>query len=79
LLDFVEDIEFLTYRRLGLRDLNSARQNITERNLIECHEIFAICRIGRATTDVGVKNVFELAQKAKLSNIGIICTRSDVS
>ncbi|KUL85849.1 hypothetical protein ZTR_07402 [Talaromyces verruculosus] len=45
----------------GLRDLNSARQNVTE----------------RATTDAGVKEVFELARRAALSNVGIICTQSD--
>ncbi|KAK6227425.1 hypothetical protein QIS74_00980 [Colletotrichum tabaci] len=61
----------------GLRDLNSARRMITERYLVECDEIFAVCNIGRAMTDVGVFSVFELAQKAKLSNVGIICTRSD--
>lgn len=63
---------------LGLRDLNSARQQITERYLLQCDEIFAICNIGRATTDVGVMGVFELARRARLSNVGIICTRSDV-
>lgn len=62
----------------GLRDLNSARRNITERYLLECDEIFAVCFIGRAITDAGVASVFELARQAKLSNVGIICTRSDV-
>lgn len=79
MLDFVEDAAFLTYRLLGLRDLNSARRNITERYLIQCHEIFAVCCIGRASTDVGVTKVFDLARQAKLSNVGIICTKSDVS
>ena len=63
----------------GLRDLNSARLKITERYLLNCDEIFAICYIGRATTDAGVMGVFELARRANLSNIGIICTKSDVS
>ncbi|KAF5714445.1 hypothetical protein FMUND_7407 [Fusarium mundagurra] len=61
----------------GLRDLNSARRNITERYLLECNEIFAICNIGRAATDEGVHQVFDLADRARLSNVGIVCTRSD--
>jgi hypothetical protein len=47
--------------------------------MLQCDEIFAVCPIGRATTDVGVDSVFELARQAKLSNVGIICTKSDVS
>ena len=62
----------------GLRDLNSARRNITERYIFEVDEIFAVCLIGRATTDAGVAAVIELAKKARLSNVGIICTKSDV-
>ncbi|RSM10793.1 hypothetical protein CEP52_003372 [Fusarium oligoseptatum] len=61
----------------GLRDLNSARRKITERYLLTCNEIFAICNIGRAVTDEGVHQVFELARRARLSNVGIVCTRSD--
>ncbi|EXK95623.1 hypothetical protein FOQG_04173 [Fusarium oxysporum f. sp. raphani 54005] len=61
----------------GLRDLNSARRIITERYLLECDEIFAICNIGRAATDEGVHQVFDLADRAHLSNVGIVCTRSD--
>ncbi|CAM1503171.1 Fc.00g079470.m01.CDS01 [Cosmosporella sp. VM-42] len=61
----------------GLRDLNSARRIITERYLLECNEIFAICNIGRAVTDEGVHHVLELARRARLSNVGIVCTRSD--
>ncbi|RSL47210.1 hypothetical protein CEP54_013522 [Fusarium duplospermum] len=61
----------------GLRDLNSARAKITERYLLTCNEIFAICNIGRAVTDEGVHQVFELARGARLSNVGIVCTRSD--
>ncbi|KAL2694823.1 hypothetical protein Neosp_001410 [[Neocosmospora] mangrovei] len=61
----------------GLRDLNSARKMITERYLLTCNEIFAICNIGRAVTDEGVHQVFELARGARLSNVGIVCTRSD--
>ncbi len=38
-----------------------------------------MCNIGRATTDPGVKEVFELASRASLSKIGIVCTKSDVS
>jgi hypothetical protein len=62
----------------GLRDLNSARQNVTERYVRQCDQIFAVTRIGRATTDAGVKEVFELARRASLSNVGVICTQSDV-
>ncbi|KAH8648902.1 hypothetical protein BGZ60DRAFT_422535 [Tricladium varicosporioides] len=61
----------------GLRDLNWARRAITERYLLGCDGIFAICSISRATTDASVMNVFELAKQAGLSNIGIICTMSD--
>ena len=65
-------------RSAGLRDSNIARRNITERYLLHCNEIFAICNIGRATTDVGVKAVIRLARQARLSNVGIVCTKSDV-
>ncbi|KAK6859171.1 hypothetical protein PG995_005024 [Apiospora arundinis] len=61
----------------GLRDLNAARRHITERYLLECDEIFAVCIAGRAITDEGVMNVIELAKKAKLSHVGIVCTKSD--
>lgn len=64
---------------LGLRDLNSARRNTTERYLLECDEIFVVAVEGRATTDEGVQSVIELAKKARLSNVGIVCTKSDVS
>ncbi|GJC81467.1 nuclear GTPase SLIP-GC [Colletotrichum liriopes] len=61
----------------GLRDVNAARRKITERYLLRCDEILAVCNIGRATTDVGVASVFELAEKAGLSRVGIVCTKSD--
>ena len=61
----------------GLHDLNSARREITERYLLHCHEIFAICNISRAITDAGVQTVINLAKRAQLS-VGIICTKSDV-
>ncbi|TVY32961.1 hypothetical protein LSUB1_G006630 [Lachnellula subtilissima] len=61
----------------GLRDLNSARRNITERYMLQCDEIFAICNIGRAMTDASVVSIFDLARQARLSNVGIICTKSD--
>ncbi|KAG9254532.1 uncharacterized protein F5Z01DRAFT_622392 [Emericellopsis atlantica] len=61
----------------GLRDLNAARRTITERYLVQCDEIFAVCNIGRASTDEGVSNVFELARQARLSNVGVVCTRSE--
>ncbi|KAJ3532728.1 hypothetical protein NM208_g8311 [Fusarium decemcellulare] len=55
----------------GLRDLNSARKMITEQYVKRCNEIFAICNIGRAVTDEGVYQMFELARQAHLSNVGI--------
>jgi hypothetical protein len=64
---------------VGLRDINSARRGITERYILNCDEIFAVCNIIRAITDEGVMAVIDLANKASLSNVGIICTRSDVS
>ena len=36
-----------------------------------------MCNIIRAITDEGVMAVIELANQARLSNVGIICTRSD--
>jgi hypothetical protein len=62
----------------GLRDHNSARRNITERYIINCDEVFVVCNIGRALTDKGVEHVIKLARQARLSNVGIVCTRSDV-
>lgn len=61
----------------GLRDLNSARANVTEHYIRNCNEVFAVCNIGRATTDAGVKSVFDLARDTGLKHIGIICTKSD--
>lgn len=61
----------------GLHDLNSARRNITQQYIVNCHELFAICSIKRAATDVGVKTVFDLAQQARLERVGIICTNAD--
>lgn len=61
----------------GLRDLNSARRNITQQYVVKCHEIIAVCNIKRAITDVGVQTVFELAQQARLERVGIICTNAD--
>lgn len=68
----------LTHFLTGLRDHNSARRNITERYIINCNEIFVVCNIGRAVTDEGVEHVIKLARQAKLSNVGIVCTKSDV-
>ncbi|RYC53741.1 hypothetical protein CHU98_g12467 [Xylaria longipes] len=55
----------------GLRDLNLARRNITERYLLKCDEIFAVAIEGRATTDEGVQSVIELAKEARLSNVAL--------
>ncbi|KAL1870774.1 hypothetical protein Daus18300_005094 [Diaporthe australafricana] len=64
----------------GLRDLNSARRNVTQRYLWgrNCHQIFAVCEIKRAETDPGVKTVLEIAPQAHLGRVGIICTNSDL-
>ncbi|QKX56123.1 uncharacterized protein TRUGW13939_03223 [Talaromyces rugulosus] len=61
----------------GLRDLNYARQNVTERYVRQCDLVFAIARIGRAKSDAGVKEVFQLARQASLPNIAVVCTQSD--
>ncbi|KAH6842290.1 hypothetical protein B0I37DRAFT_381596 [Chaetomium sp. MPI-CAGE-AT-0009] len=60
----------------GLRDLNSARRNITEQYLRQCDEICVVCSIGRATTDQGVQHLIDLARQAEWS-VSIICTQSD--
>jgi hypothetical protein len=59
----------------GLRDLNSARQAITERYIRQCHQIFIVARIDRAITDESIKQIFELARD--LSKVDIVCTRSE--
>ncbi|KAJ4363421.1 hypothetical protein N0V83_009714 [Neocucurbitaria cava] len=61
----------------GLRDLNSARKAITENYIRHCHHIFVVAKIDRAITNESVKEIFELAQRANLSKIDIICTRSE--
>ncbi|KAK8112584.1 hypothetical protein PG984_013110 [Apiospora sp. TS-2023a] len=63
----------------GIRDHNTVRRHFTERKLIECDAIFAVCIEGNAMADNGVANVMDLAKWAKLDNVGIICTKSDVS
>ncbi|KAH7071874.1 hypothetical protein BKA63DRAFT_492539 [Paraphoma chrysanthemicola] len=61
----------------GLRDLNSARQNITERYVRKCHQVFVVARIDRAITDESIKQIFELARRVNLSKVDIVCTRSE--
>jgi hypothetical protein len=61
----------------GLRDQNSARKAITERYVRQCHQIFAVTRIDRAMTDESLKEIFELARRANLSKIDVVCTRSE--
>ncbi|RYP01347.1 hypothetical protein DL765_010864 [Monosporascus sp. GIB2] len=61
----------------GLRDLNSARKAITERYVRQCHQILVVARIDRAITDESIKEIFELASRASLSKIDVICTRSE--
>jgi len=77
-IDFDVTCSSLTRGYKGLRDLNTARRTITERYLLECNEIFAVCNIGRAVTDEGLQSLLEIARQAMLSNVGIVCTRSDV-
>lgn len=74
------DLAANSSKMVGLHDLNSARCIITERFVLDCDKIFAVCNIGRAVTDAGVKSVLDLAKRAnKLSSVGIVCTKSDVS
>ncbi|KAK4170796.1 hypothetical protein QBC36DRAFT_341274 [Triangularia setosa] len=61
----------------GLRDLSATRRNATERCLLQCDDIMVVCHRDRATIDAGVESIFQLAKKAKLSSVGIICTKSD--
>lgn len=64
--------------KIGLRDANVARQTITERYVLHCYQILAVTRVSRVITDQSVKDVFKLARRAKLSNVHIVCTNSDV-
>lgn len=64
---------------IGLRDLNYARQKVTERYIRECNHVFVVTWIGRAESQEGVSEVFELARRAQLRNLSVICTQSDVS
>jgi hypothetical protein len=61
----------------GLRDLNSARQAMTEHYVRQCHQIFVVARIDRAITDESIKQICELASHARLSKVDIVCTRSE--
>ncbi|KAJ3496224.1 hypothetical protein NLG97_g2818 [Lecanicillium saksenae] len=61
----------------GLRDLNSTRSHITERYLRQCHDVFAVCDISRATTDQSVQDILNMAMRLPEANFGIICTKSD--
>jgi len=61
----------------GLRDLNSSRKAITERYVRQCHQIFVVAKIDRAITDESIKEIFELASRANLSKIDVVCTRSE--
>lgn len=61
----------------GLRDLNSARQAITERYIRQCHQVLVVARIDRAITDESIKYICELARRVDLTKIDIVCTRSE--
>ncbi|OAA60385.1 Dynamin, GTPase domain protein [Niveomyces insectorum RCEF 264] len=62
----------------GLRDRNVARQEVALRYMRKCNRIFAVCSIGRAVTDMGVKEVLDKARKLQIARVGIICTKTDV-
>ncbi|XWW92842.1 hypothetical protein V2A60_000769 [Cordyceps javanica] len=61
----------------GLRDINSARRNITELYVRTCNGIFAVCQAGRAIDDENVQDIFQMAEHLSDINISIICTRSE--
>lgn len=63
---------------IGLRGCSPAYQFIIERDLLECDRIFAMCNIRQAVTDQTLDYVFDLARKAQLSNVDVICTHADV-
>ncbi|OAA41248.1 Dynamin, GTPase domain protein [Cordyceps fumosorosea ARSEF 2679] len=60
----------------GLRDINSARRNITEVYIRNCNEIFAVCPASRASDDETIQEIFRMAEH--LESISIICTNSEV-
>jgi hypothetical protein len=45
----------------------------------QCHQIFVLVGISRATSNPSVKEILDLASRARLSNLAVVCTRSDVS
>jgi hypothetical protein len=61
----------------GLRDLNSARQAISERYFRQCHQVFVVAKIDRAITDESIKHIFEKAHCVGLTKVDIVCTRSE--
>lgn len=67
-----------TCRVPGLSDANVARVAATERHLKACDDVFAVAGIGRASTNASIIGVFDLAARAGLANVGIVCTSSDV-
>jgi len=73
----LEGKHFLPLTETGLRDSNSARRSITERYLLKCDKIFAVCNISRAVTDEGVEEVFNRAKQEGLSNVSMTCTKAD--
>jgi hypothetical protein len=60
----------------GLRDLNYARVRATDQYMRTCHEIFAVARIDRATTDVGLRDIVNRCGGQR--PLRIVCTRSEV-
>ncbi|KAF2496947.1 hypothetical protein BU16DRAFT_616988 [Lophium mytilinum] len=59
----------------GLRDLNYARVRATDRYMRDCHEIFAVARIDRVTTDVGLRDIVNRCGGQR--PLRIVCTRSE--
>ncbi|KAH5431380.1 hypothetical protein HBI38_166430 [Parastagonospora nodorum] len=61
----------------GLRDHDSVRRAITERYIRKCDQIFLVTEIGRAATDASIPEILDLGQRADLTNIDIVLTRSE--
>ena len=57
--------------------MNFARARATERYLRNCHEVFAVTTVARASTDAGVRDV--IARTGRHRPLRIVCTKSEVS
>lgn len=61
----------------GLRDVNAIGCKNTERYILECQEILAVCTINRATSSRTMADIFYLAKQAELRNVNIVVTKTD--